>query len=258
MVVHAKVGSRAFGGAPVAPSVPAGRSAAARRLLLFAKAPVPGRVKTRLTTPGGLTASQAASLHEALVGDLSARLAVGRWQLVLMWALARGDAPPVHLVPSGVPWREQSGRDLGERLYEGLLWATSGAGYAAAVGSDHPDLRSERVAMAFDLLTSGHDAVLGPATDGGYYLFALRRGAVHARLFEDIAWSTPSVLSVTLTRCGELGLDVALLPEAEDLDTVSDLLRFREELERCPGLRSRCPRTVEVVSSLAQAAAGSG
>ena len=255
MVAHAQVASRESEGAPVSEST----SRAARRLLLFAKAPVPGRVKTRLTAPGGLTASQAASLHEALVGDLSTRLAAGRWQLVLMWALARGEDPPAHLAPAGVPWREQSGRDLGERLYEGLLWATSGAGYAAAVGSDHPDLGAERVAMAFDLLTAGHDAVLGPASDGGYYLIALRRAAVHPRLFEDIAWSTPSVLSRTLSRGAERGLDVAMLPEAEDLDTVSDLVRFRAALERRPELRSLCPRTAEVLDSwsLRPAAAGS-
>ena len=224
-------------------------SAGTRRLLLFAKAPVPGDVKTRLVVPGGLTASQAASLHAALVADLSRRLEAGRWDLVLMWSLSRGDDPPAGLVPAGVPWRRQRGHDLGERLYRGLKWAASGAGYAAAVGSDHPDLDLARVETAFDLLAAGRDAVLGPARDGGYYLIALRREAVDRRLFDGLAWSTPAVLPETLSRCGELRLDVALLPEGEDLDTVDDLARFQDAVLRRPELRSLCPRTAEVVAS---------
>lgn len=230
-----------------------------RRLLLFAKEPAPGDVKTRLIAAGGLTASQAASLHAALVSDLSARLAAGPWELVLMWALSRGEEPPDDLAPDGVPWRRQRGADLGERLYRGLEWAVSGTGCAAAVGSDHPDLDSKRVETAFDLLARGHEAVLGPARDGGYYLIALRREAVHRRLFDGLAWSTPSVLAETLSRCRELGLAVALLPEADDLDTVDDLARFRNALKRRPELRSLCPRTAAVVASWSRSphAAGS-
>ena len=224
-------------------------AAASRRLLLFAKEPAPGDVKTRLIVPGGLTARQAASLHAALVADLSRRLEAGRWDLVLMWSLSKGDDPPADLAPAGVPWRRQRGHDLGERLYRGLKWAASGAGYAAAVGSDHPDLDLARVETAFDLLAAGRDAVLGPARDGGYYLIALRREAVDRRLFDGVAWSTPSVLPETLSRCRELGLDVALLPEGEDLDTVDDLARFRDALECRPELRSLCPRTADVVAS---------
>lgn len=218
-----------------------------RRLLLFAKAPVVGRVKTRLVAPGGLTAAGAASLHGALVADLAQRLRAGPWKLVLMWALTSDARPPAELAPADVPWRRQEGRDLGERLYRGLRWAAEGADHVAAVGSDHPDLDSVRVEEAFDALDAGREVVLGPAADGGYYLIALRREALHPRLFEGVAWSTPSVLATTRSRLGELGLDAALLPEAHDLDTVADLARFRERLERRAELRSLCPRTAEVL-----------
>ena len=230
----------------------------ARRLLLFARAPIPGRVKTRLIAPGGMTAAGAASLHGALVEDLARRLSSGPWELVLMWALRPNERPPAGLAPPGVPWRRQDGQDLGERLYRGLRRAADGAASVAAVGSDHPDLDPARVEEAFDALAAGRDMALGPATDGGYYLIALRREAVRARLFEDIAWSTPSVLAGTLARAAELGLDVALLPEARDLDTVADLVHFREELARRAELRSLCPRTAEVLlpESRRRAAAG--
>ncbi|MCY3590578.1 MAG: TIGR04282 family arsenosugar biosynthesis glycosyltransferase [Acidobacteria bacterium] len=218
-----------------------------RRLLLFAKAPVPGRVKTRLVAPGGLTAGGAASLHRALVADLAHRLNAGPWELVLMWASSPDDQPPAGLAPADVRWRRQEGRDLGERLYGGLRWAADGADHVAAVGSDHPDLDSVRVEEAFAALDAGRGAVLGPAADGGYYLIALRREALCQRLFEGIAWGGPSVLAATLSRVDELGLDAALLPEAHDLDTVADLGRFRERLACRPELRSLCPRTAEVL-----------
>ena len=233
---------------------PAGASV--RRLLLFAREPVPGKVKTRLIAPGGLTPGQAASLHAALVADLSRRLDAGRWELILMWALSEGEDSPVGLAPPGVTWRRQRGRDLGERLFAGLERAASGAGHVAAVGSDQPGLQAARVEAAFDLLARGNDAVLGPARDGGYYLIALRREAVRRRLFDGVAWSTPSVLRETLSRCRGLGLKVGLLPEAEDLDTVDDLVRFLEALDRRPGLRSLCPRTAALVASWSAPATG--
>ncbi len=88
---------------------------------------------------------------------------------------------------------------------------------------------------------------LGPAADGGYYLIALRREALHPSLFERIAWSAPSVFAATLSRLRARGLDPALLPEAHDLDTVAELARFRDRLERRAELRSFCPRTAEVL-----------
>ncbi len=96
----------------------------------------------------------------------------------------------------------------------------------AALGSDHPTLPLEMVHRAFETIESGADVVLGPAEDGGYYLIALRAGAVTPRLFAEIAWSTDQVLAATLDRCRELGLAVELLPEASDVDTPEDLRRL--------------------------------
>jgi glycosyltransferase A (GT-A) superfamily protein (DUF2064 family) len=82
--------------------------------------------------------------------------------------------------------------------------------------------------------------VLGPAEDGGYYLIALRAGAVAPRLFAEIAWSTDQVLPATLDRCRELGLAVELLPMAADVDTPEDLRRLAV---RMAGDDLGCPRT---------------
>ena len=157
-------------------------------------------MKTRLI--GDLTAAQAAALHAAFLEDLLDRLRAGDFELRIAWALE-----PEEAIPAG-PWPglRQEGSDLGERLYRALHDAAQEAGAVAALGSDHPTLPLEMVHRAFETVESGADVVLGPAEDGGYYLIALRAGAVAPRLFAEIAWSTDQVLAATLDRCRELGL----------------------------------------------------
>jgi hypothetical protein len=205
-----------------------------RRLLLFTKPARPGRVKTRLI--GDLTPAQAADLHAAFVDDLLARLAPGRFDLRLAWALDPGEELPEGPLP-GV---RQAGDDLGERLFGALAQAAREAPAVAALGSDHPTLPLELVDRAFERLEAGAPLVLGPAEDGGYYLIALRAEAVDRRLFQGIPWSTGGVLAATLERCRELGIVPELLPAAADVDTPDDLHR----LARCmAGGDLGCPRT---------------
>jgi rSAM/selenodomain-associated transferase 1 len=215
-----------------------------RRLLLFTKPARPGRVKTRLI--GELTAEEAARLHGAFLDDLLDRLRGGDFELTLAWAL-----DPDEEVPAGpVPGVRQRGSDLGERLYLALSEAAlseAGSGTVAAVGSDHPALPLELVHLAFATVEAGADVVLGPAEDGGYYLIALRAGAVSPRLFADIAWSTEQVLATTLERCRELGLRVELLPAASDVDTPDDLRRLAGRMITSD---LGCPRTRELLGAL--------
>ena len=218
---------------------------ARRLLLLFTKPAREGRVKTRLI--GDLTPAQAAALHTAFLEDLLDRLREGLREdieLRLAWAL-----DPEEAVPSGpLPGVRQEGRDLGERLYRALSGAAAEAGAVMALGSDHPTLPLERVHQAFERVESGADVVLGPAEDGGYYLIALRAGAVAPRLFAEIAWSTDRVLAATLERCRELGLAVELLPEASDVDTPEDLRRLAARMAGDGDLG--CPRTHALLASL--------
>src|SRR4029077_14050553 len=94
------------------------------------------------------------------------------------------------------------------------------------------------------------DVALGPAEDGGYYLIAVRPGALSRRLFEGIAWSTERVLAQTLERCRELGLRVAMLPMAADVDTPDDLRRLAARLGEEPeGGCPACPRTRELLAA---------
>jgi uncharacterized protein len=205
-----------------------------RRLLLFTKPAREGRVKTRLI--GALTPAQAAEIHQAFLDDLLDRLRDGCFDLRLAWALDPGEA-----VPDGpLPGVRQEGEDLGERLFRTLAAAGAEASSVAALGSDHPTLPLEMVHDAFERLEAGADVVLGPAEDGGYYLIALRAGAVAPRLFEAIAWSTDRVFPETVERCRELGLRLELLPRASDVDTPEDLRRLASLMMKDD---LGCPRT---------------
>ena len=194
---------------------------------------------------GDLTPAQAAALHTAFLDDLLDRLREGGgFELRLAWALDAEEA-----LPSGpLPGVRQEGSDLGERLYRALSGAAAEAGAVMALGSDHPTLPLELVHRAFERVESGADVVLGPAEDGGYYLIALRAGAVAPRLFEEIAWSTGRVLAATLDRCRELGLAVELLPEASDVDTPEDLRRLAARMAEEGDLG--CLRTHALLASL--------
>lgn len=210
-----------------------------RCLLLFTKPARAGKVKTRLI--GDLTPAEAARLHAAFRDDLLARLQGGGFELRIAWALDAEEE-----LPAGpVPGMRQQGSDLGERLYRAL--SGTGTGAVAAIGSDHPTLPLELVHRAFAAVEAGADVALGPAEDGGYYLIALRSGAISPRLFADIAWSTEQVLPATLERCRELGLTVELLPTASDVDTPDDLRRLAA---RMTGSDLGCPRTRDLLAAL--------
>ena len=220
-----------------------------RQLLLFTKPARAGRVKTRLIgdPPEGLSAAEAAEIHAAFVEDLLDRLRGGAFTTTIAWAL--DDLPDGEPLPDpyGIPGLRQRGADLGTRLYGALAAATESEGaIVAALGSDHPALPVSRIEEAFARAEAGADVVIGPADDGGYYLIAVRRGALSPRLFAEIEWSTERVLAATLARAQELNLRVELLAADTDVDTPADLTRLAESLRDHD---QGCPRTRALLAS---------
>lgn len=207
-------------------------------LYVFTKPARPGRVKTRLI--GDLEAEQTAALHAAFRDDLLERLTRGAFHLEIAWALQDDEPVPQTYLPG----HRQEGADLGARLHHTLAAGSERFAAVAAVGSDHPELSLATVEDAFHRLDAGADLVLGPVPDGGYFLIALRQGAVHHELFEGIAWSTETVFGDTLERAGKLGLLVDLLPEGQDIDRPDDLEKLIRRLgDIVPGSLDDCPRT---------------
>jgi rSAM/selenodomain-associated transferase 1 len=198
-------------------------------VVVFAKAPEAGRVKTRLCPP--LTPAAAAELHRACLCDLWDRLA----QLSPIQRILCHDPPDCGetfrgLLSGELKLLPQAAGDLGERLAAAFqtLFAR-GLGPLVAIGADSPDLPLARIGEALHLLAAGAcDVVVGPALDGGYTLIGLRE--FRPEPFSGIPWSTPGVCSTTRSRCAEAGLRLRRLDPWEDVDDAPSLARLRERV----------------------------
>jgi hypothetical protein len=220
-------------------------------LILFARTPEPGRVKTRLA--GRLTEAGAADLYDAFLTDASrAYLDSRRWRSVLC---AEDDPPGSRLKELfPLPWvlESQARGDLGDRL--GAAFACEfrrGAPAAVAVGSDHPSLPRERLAEVFGELANGYAAAVVPAEDGGYCAIGLSSRAPVPTIFRDIAWSTDAVLRQTVARMEGAAIRYRLLDPAYDVDRPEDLDRLRRDLtQRDPAAEDFPAATARVLAAL--------
>ncbi len=196
-----------------------------KALLIFAKRPLPGKVKTRLVPP--LSAEQAADLYGCMLGDVLVKTA-GLSDLSDRF-LFYDDTDEAGEYFAGlardITCLPQRGRDLGERMAAAFHMAFSiGFGAAVIIGTDAPDLPVHFIRAAFHLLENGEsEAVFGPCEDGGYYLLGMKR--LCRPLFREVPWSTKAVLEVSLQRANEAGITVSLLPPWHDVDTAADLER---------------------------------
>ena len=199
----------------------------ANRLIVFVKAPRPGTVKTRLAEAIGAVA--AAGAYRRLVEELLQNLR----PLPKVELCYSPDSAGTEIVPwlrEGWRCSKQGAGDLGQRLLAAFERAfADGANQVVVIGSDCPAVTTEDIGNAWRSLSS-HDVVLGPAADGGYWLMGLREP--HPEPFNNIPWSTPDVLSVTLKRIRRAELNVQLLRELYDVDTERD---WREFLARRDG-----------------------
>jgi len=212
-------------------------------LIIFARGPVPGEVKTRLIP--ALGTQGAARLYRILLERaLSAAASVPLVRLEL-WCTGAGASEGICADLArrfGMSLRFQSQGDLGVRMVlafgEALSPgpdAASVPGPAVLIGSDCPGYHGAYIARAFEALSPGGggcDAVLGPATDGGYVLIGLRRPA--PSLFTDMPWGTDAVLKRTRATLSELRLSWLELPPLADIDRPGDLAAYPDLAE---GLR---------------------
>ena len=216
--------------------------------IIFAKAPIPGEVKTRLCHP--LTDDEAASLHGSFVLDTLERTkgAVAKHHLSAARYLACSPSAShvffqIMEERHGVTIFDQVGDDLGARMLHAFSTVFSrGHRKALIVGTDVPSLPADYYRQALTSLDH-YDLMLGPATDGGYYMIALK----HPRpeLFTGIPWSTDQVLKLTRERAEGLGLKISLLPEWRDVDTLADL----QALIKASALDSKRPKHEQIFST---------
>lgn len=189
-------------------------------IVVVAKKPDPGAVKTRMCPP--LTAKQAALmaglfLHSTIVNATESdagEVAIGfAPDTEEDWFKSR--YPDLHLLPQGEG-------DLGERMNRLFMQAFQAEqSPVLLIGADTPHLPTQHLSNAIAQLRNSADLVLGPSEDGGYYLVGLRRPV--PELFENIAWSSSTVFRATVDRAAKFGLKVALLPVERDIDDAKDL-----------------------------------
>jgi rSAM/selenodomain-associated transferase 1 len=208
-------------------------------LMIFAKEPAPGQVKTRLCP--ALSPEAAARLYGQFLEDVVEEMArLPQMNIALAYTPASARpffqdraTPDILLVA-------QAGEDLGERLCQASSWGfAQGAQTVLIRNSDSPDLPGRLVTEAREVLNRGQaQVVLGPCPDGGYYLVGLQ--SPQPQLFHDITWSGPTVMAETLARADNLGLTVHLLPPWPDIDTCEDLRAFlaTPKTSPAPGWRS--------------------
>ena len=214
-------------------------------VVVFAKRPVPGEVKTRLV--GLLGRQDACDLYQALLTDtLAAAGAVRDARGVIACTPCRESAWFGSTFGEGFECVEQGQGDLGDRMSRCFDEAFSrGARRVVVIGSDLPTLSRERIEEALAAL-DGHDLVLGPALDGGYYLIGLRRPA--PELFSDVDWSTERVLRQTVEHARRCGLTLKQLAGECDVDDESSLRALVRELD---GASERiAPHTREFLKKL--------
>ena len=197
---------------------------------IFAKQPVAGRVKTRLTPP--LHPQEACALYRVALQETVARFADGPAAPVLCCA---GCLSWFARTFPGVPLLPQGRGTLGARLARATasLFA-AGSGPVAVAGADSPDLPLPLLAAAFAALADAEVAAI-PCRDGGYALLALRRPA--PGLFAGIPWSTPEVLAATQARAAILGLRFATIGAWDDLDDLPSLHRLLARSPECATAR---------------------
>ena len=200
------------------------------RILVFAKAPVPGAVKTRLIP--ALGAEGAAALHRELLEDTLAWLARARIAPIELWCAP--DATHPVFAPLGqrfaITLKVQRGADLGARLLHAAQDALAQVRAVVLIGCDCPVLGPDYLAEALTRLLDGGgaDAVLGPADDGGYVLLALREAA--PPLFTEMPWGGDRVAKMTRERMTRLGWRWRELASLPDLDRPEDLAWYRGRL----------------------------
>ena len=186
-----------------------------RHLVVMAKAPRLGQVKTRLAQDVGKV--EALRFYKNTLASTARKLSDPRWRC---WLSATPDGS-LHLKG----WRTlvQGGGDLGTRMLR--PWLTLPPGPSVIVGSDIPDISAEHIAAAFEALGE-NDFVFGPATDGGYWLVGAKRFPRVINPFQNVRWSTEFALGDTLANLPD-GTRVGFVETLSDVDDASDLAAYQ-------------------------------
>lgn len=202
-----------------------GNEAVQAELILFAKTPVAGQVKTRLIPDLG--EQGAAWFAEALIEE-STRRAVGSWPgpvHLQVWPDVRHECFDAIVRRFGITVSRQSEGDLGIKMFQALDDTYARGAAAAIMGCDVPQCPAEVFRTSHAFLSRGR-SIIGPSADGGYYFIGIN--PPHPDCFERIDWGGSKVFETTLKRTAATGIDLIVMQQLNDLDTASDIEELRE------------------------------
>jgi len=193
-------------------------------LLIFTKAPVLGEVKTRLIP--GIGARRALSIYKELLTKTLLTARKAGFSTIQVWV--SGDIEHCYFVNLknrySIQLKQQSGKDLGQRMSNAFDITLSRYSSAVLIGCDCPSLEYSDLSEAKKHLENNADVVLGPAVDGGYYLIGLNKN--DKQLFADIKWGRDSVFNDTCANIDSLNWKMKLLSRRWDVDRITDLLPY--------------------------------
>jgi rSAM/selenodomain-associated transferase 1 len=232
-----------------------GFSQPARTLVIMAKAPKPGMVKTRLIE--SLPSHAVTALYRCLLEDTLALAASLTSVEVAVMCPEPDQDELAHFLGNTVPVVPQKGKGLAAALTSVFRHFTPASQHVIAFNSDSPHLAPAVLYSAFEMLAT-HDVVVGPTHDGGYYLVGAK--APHSTLFETDGMGTRTALDRLLTRTKELELSTGFTKPFYDIDVANDLILLARELQLAP---AKAPRTAawfaewqQAVAHLGQSAGG--
>jgi rSAM/selenodomain-associated transferase 1 len=190
-------------------------------VILFVRSPERGRVKSRLAAATG--GKMALEIYKAFVLDIIETLSKGHYPLRIFFYPGSSGQRVVKWLGKDFVYAPQQGSDIGKRMENAFVQSFSmGFEKAVLIGSDIPDLPISIIDSAFSSLGK-NDAVLGPASDGGYYLIGFKKSSFLPHVFHEIPWSTPSVFRETMEIFRLSRYRVHTLPQWNDVDTFDDL-----------------------------------
>lgn len=204
-----------------------------QRLVIFAKAPVLGQVKSRIAVETG--EEKALSIYKQLLQHVFEQLSN-----VSGFETCSYSNQPEHeffevYKSSGIKFHQQIGNDLGQRMYNALEEEINDSSSVVLIGSDCPRINKAVIKEAFQKLSSGYQGVIAPAEDGGYVLIGFS-GDIPKQIFEDIEWGAESVFQQTRQKITKLNLKLCQLATLADIDTYADYQKWQSGLNTKSGI----------------------
>jgi uncharacterized protein len=198
-----------------------------RAIIIMAKVPLAGTVKTRLETI--LPPEKCSELAAAFLDDTIKKAKTVCKNIILAYSPAGQSNLLEDLISPEIGLTEQIGANLGERMFNAFEFAFAENSAVVMIGTDSPTFPAGYLAEGFEALEKDSEIVLGKSRDGGFYLIGLRNSI--PKLFDEIAWSTPRVFEQITRNIKNLGIErLKLLPEHYDVDTPQDFQMMKDEI----------------------------